>query len=85
MRILRNSCIAFVKLYRWTLAPLFMSLGVQCRFEPSCSTYAIEAFQLHGAGKGLLLASWRVLRCHPFCRGGHDPVPRFEVLGSKNG
>jgi len=46
-----------------------------CRFLPTCSSYAIEAVEVHGPGKGLLLALWRLCRCHPFCRGGHDPVP----------
>lgn len=50
-------------------------LGNQCRFEPTCSRYAIEALQRHGAAGGSYLAARRVLRCHPGCRGGYDPVP----------
>jgi len=46
-----------------------------CRFHPTCSHYALEAIQVHGPGRGSLLAAWRVLRCQPFCRGGFDPVP----------
>jgi putative membrane protein insertion efficiency factor len=46
-----------------------------CRFHPTCSHYALEAIQLHGPGRGTLLAAARVLRCQPFCRGGFDPVP----------
>jgi len=46
-----------------------------CRYLPSCSQYALEAVELHGALRGSLLAGWRVLRCHPFVRGGYDPVP----------
>ena len=46
-----------------------------CRFSPTCSAYAIEAIQKHGAFFGTALAVWRVLRCNPFCRGGYDPVP----------
>ena len=46
-----------------------------CRFHPTCSHYALEAIQLHGPGRGSLLAAWRVLRCQPFCKGGFDPVP----------
>ena len=42
---------------------------------PTCSQYAIEALQKHGALKGSALALWRILRCNPFCRGGYDPVP----------
>ena len=46
-----------------------------CRYVPSCSQYALEAVELHGALRGSRLAVWRVLRCHPFVRGGYDPVP----------
>ena len=46
-----------------------------CRFSPTCSAYAIEAIQKHGALFGTALAVWRVLRCNPFCHGGYDPVP----------
>jgi putative membrane protein insertion efficiency factor len=79
MRILRNFFIACVKAYRLLLAPLFVSLGVRCRFTPSCSEYAIGCLEAHGAGKGLALTAWRIARCHPFCPGGHDPVPRNHL------
>ena len=46
-----------------------------CRFIPTCSEYALEAVQKYGAVKGLFLACKRILRCHPFCKGGYDPVP----------
>ncbi len=49
--------------------------AAHCRFTPTCSAYAIEAIELHGALKGSALAAWRILRCNPFCRGGYDPVP----------
>jgi uncharacterized protein len=58
--------------YRLLLAPL---LGGHCRFWPSCSAYADEALRRYGAGRGLALAGRRVLRCHPFHRGGIDLVP----------
>jgi uncharacterized protein len=45
-----------------------------CRFLPSCSEYAREAIEVRGALRGMLMATWRLLRCHPLCRGGHDPV-----------
>jgi len=52
------------------------ALPTACRFVPTCSEYALEAVERHGALRGSLLAAWRLLRCHPFCRGGHDPVPQ---------
>lgn len=64
--------IFLVKLYRKLISPLFPPC---CRFTPTCSEYAIQAFEKHGAVKGLFLAVWRILRCNPFCKGGHDPVP----------
>jgi len=67
--------IGFVKLYQVSLGPL---LGGQCRFSPSCSFYAIEALQVHGAWRGSRLALRRLLRCHPFGGSGEDPVPRHS-------
>jgi len=65
-----------IVLYRLTLSGW---LGGQCRFSPTCSHYAEEAIRTHGAIKGMLLASRRVLRCNPFGRGGLDPVPGRRV------
>jgi len=64
--------VGAVRVYQYTLAPL---LGGQCRFEPSCSCYAVEALRRHGAGRGGALAALRVLRCNPWNPGGEDPVP----------
>jgi len=58
--------------YRKFISPL---LGANCRFYPSCSAYALEAIQVHGAGRGSWLAVRRLSRCHPFHPGGLDPVP----------
>jgi putative membrane protein insertion efficiency factor len=52
----------------------------RCRYEPSCSTYAAEAVSRFGAGRGTLLAGWRLLRCNPFSHGGFDPVPERFTL-----
>jgi putative membrane protein insertion efficiency factor len=49
-----------------------------CRFSPTCSQYAVEAIERRGLVVGALLALWRLLRCHPFCKGGYDPVPERE-------
>lgn len=62
-----------IAIYQRLVSPL-LPAGV-CRFHPSCSHYARQAIQVHGAAKGSLLAGWRLLRCQPFCRGGLDPVP----------
>ena len=61
-----------VRVYQYTLRPV---LGANCRFSPSCSDYALQALRAHGAMRGSGLAAWRVLRCNPWCAGGHDPVP----------
>jgi putative membrane protein insertion efficiency factor len=64
--------IALVQLYRSTLSKL---LGPRCRFAPSCSAYTVEALRVHGAVRGIWLATRRLARCHPFNPGGFDPVP----------
>ena len=64
--------VGLIQVYRYTLSPV---LGRQCRFEPSCSVYALEALHTHGALRGSWLATCRVCRCHPFHPGGYDPVP----------
>jgi putative membrane protein insertion efficiency factor len=64
--------IALVRAYRLLLSPW---LGSSCRFEPTCSAYALQALQGHGATAGTYLTLRRLARCQPFCAGGHDPVP----------
>ena len=64
--------VALIRLYKRFLSPL---LPPSCRFTPSCSRYTVEAIQKHGALRGCLLGAWRILRCNPFGKGGHDPVP----------
>ena len=64
--------MAAVRGYRLMLSPW---LGASCRFEPTCSRYALTALERHGALAGSYLTVHRLLRCHPFCAGGHDPVP----------
>jgi putative membrane protein insertion efficiency factor len=69
--------IVLVRAYQLSFAYF---LGGRCRFTPSCSSYAIEALRRHGPWRGSALAAGRVLRCSPFCRGGHDPVPAGRLL-----
>ena len=64
--------MSLVRFYRRRISPLTPR---HCRFEPSCSAYALEAIRLHGALKGCALALRRIARCHPFASGGLDPVP----------
>jgi putative membrane protein insertion efficiency factor len=64
--------VLLVRLYQYTLA---WALGGHCRFQPSCSHYAIGCLEHHGAWKGTLLSLRRLSRCHPFHPGGYDPVP----------
>jgi len=68
----RQALIGLVQGYRWLLKPW---LGNACRFEPSCSQYALDALRRHGAAAGAALTTGRLLRCHPWCPGGLDPVP----------
>jgi putative membrane protein insertion efficiency factor len=68
----RALALLLIRGYRRFLSPL---LPPACRFTPSCSAYAEEAVAVHGAFKGSYLAVRRLLRCHPFCPGGSDPVP----------
>jgi putative membrane protein insertion efficiency factor len=69
--------LAAIAVYRRWLSP---ALPRRCRYEPTCSAYAAESIRRFGAIRGLLLASWRVLRCNPLSHGGFDPVPaRFTL------
>lgn len=69
---MRSFLILLVRAYQLFLGPLLPSA---CRYHPTCSAYAIEALERHGAWRGLILAIRRIGRCHPFRAGGYDPVP----------
>ena len=64
--------LAAIRFYRSAISPL---TPPSCRFQPTCSAYALEAIEKYGAARGGWLAFRRLLRCQPFCKGGHDPVP----------
>jgi uncharacterized protein len=72
MQILSYPFIALIKIYQWLISPL---LGPQCRFTPTCSHYALQAFQKYGLFKGFWLSIKRISRCHPWGGHGEDPVP----------
>ena len=72
MSKLKKILIAMIRGYQKYISPAFPR---HCRFEPTCSQYAIEAIQKHGLWKGTGLAAWRILRCNPFCKSRYDPVP----------
>lgn len=69
---MKRLLIFIVRLYQKYVSPLFPP---SCRYRPTCSTYMIQAIDKHGAMKGLTMGIGRVLRCHPFIKGGKDPVP----------
>lgn len=68
---MKRILIKLIRLYQKIPGPWHSA----CRFKPTCSEYAIEALETHGAFKGSLLTVWRILRCNPFSKGGYDPVP----------
>ena len=70
--MIRHALVLFVRGYQTAIAP---HLPPSCRYYPSCSAYAVEALEKHGAIQGGWLAIRRIARCHPFRPGGYDPVP----------
>lgn len=70
---MKKICILLIKFYRKYISPL--KGRPCCRYYPTCSQYAIEAYEKYGFFKGTFLTVWRILRCNPFSKGGYDPVP----------
>ncbi|WHF51678.1 membrane protein insertion efficiency factor YidD [Chryseobacterium gotjawalense] len=71
-KIITFPLVVLIKIYQWFISPL---LPKNCRYEPTCSQYMIEALKVHGPIKGLWLGSKRIARCHPWGGEGYDPVP----------
>ncbi|MDH3903204.1 MAG: membrane protein insertion efficiency factor YidD [Xanthomonadales bacterium] len=70
--MMQKILLAMIRAYQLVLSPF---LGQHCRFTPSCSQYTQEAIRRYGAARGSWLGFKRIIRCQPFCEGGHDPVP----------
>ena len=75
--------IALVYAWRWSFG-LLTPAGT-CKYHPSCSQYAIDAFRSHGLARGAVLATWRLLRCHPWSQGGVDYVEQQTLFGRQRG
>ncbi len=78
---MKHIMIWLIGLYRKFISPIKPPC---CRFTPTCSAYAAEAFRRRGFFVGLLLTVWRLLRCNPFCKGGYDPVPEKGLRNPKS-
>ena len=78
-QIPRNVALLLLRAYKRAISPMFLPA---CRYVPSCSEYAMEAIDRYGVGRGGLMATWRLLRCHPLAKGGLDPVVRSTLAKS---
>jgi putative membrane protein insertion efficiency factor len=78
-QIHKTVVLLLLRAYKWAISPMFLPA---CRYMPSCSEYAMEAIDRYGVAQGSLMAIWRVMRCHPFAKGGIDPVIKLEASKS---
>ena len=74
---MKKLLLAMIRFYRRRISP---HTPPACRFQPTCSQYALTAVERYGAWKGTRLALWRILRCNPFSKGGYDPVPEDTTV-----
>ncbi|MFS7374022.1 membrane protein insertion efficiency factor YidD [Carnobacterium divergens] len=75
--MLKKILIGFVQFYQKFISPMFPP---SCRYTPTCSSYMIQSIERFGAIKGTGMGVWRILRCHPFVKGGYDPVPEKKSM-----
>lgn len=78
---LQHATLLALRGYKWAISPMFPPA---CRYVPTCSEYAMEAVERYGAVRGGLMSIWRLFRCHPFARGGYDPVVRHTNAGDEH-
>lgn len=78
--VLRSIVVAPIRMYQRIISPL---LPRTCKYEPTCSHYAVDAVRTEGVLRGLVLAGWRILRCNPWSHGGYDPVSAQRVFRSR--
>lgn len=78
--VLRSIVVAPIRFYQRIISPL---LPRTCKYEPTCSHYAVDAVRTEGVLRGLVLATWRILRCNPWSHGGYDPVSAQRVFRSR--
>ncbi|MEE3427779.1 MAG: membrane protein insertion efficiency factor YidD [Ruminococcus sp.] len=77
---MKRILIGSIRYYQTYISPRTLP---KCKYYPTCSHYAVEAIETHGAFKGFFLSVWRILRCNPFSKGGFDPVPEKVIKGKK--
>jgi putative membrane protein insertion efficiency factor len=73
----RALLLAPIRLYQRAISPM---IPARCKYHPSCSEYAVQAIRMHGIGRGVVLAGWRLLRCNPWSHGGLDPVEEQRLF-----
>jgi uncharacterized protein len=81
-RFLATAVLAPIRLYQRLISP---ALPRRCRYEPTCSAYAVDAVRRYGVVRGIVLAVWRLVRCNPFSRGGYDPVEAQTLFKDRRG
>lgn len=77
---MKKAAIAAVRWYQRTISPMFPR---RCKYHPTCSEYAVEAIEMYGVSRGFVLASWRLLRCNPWSRGGVDYPADQTLFGAR--